>query len=85
MLRGQNGEHPARTAGKGSDPMTYLARWAPAVACSAVLLAQVANAQACSCPKEQPAQDYGTVSQLPSPLPLPPPLPPAKRGAPANG
>lgn len=65
--------------------MTYLSRSALALACSAVMLAQVGSAQACSCPKEQLVKKYGTVSQLRPPLPLPPPLPPAKAGQPSNG
>jgi hypothetical protein len=53
-----------------------------------VLLATIASAEACNCPKEQLIKKYGTVSQVrePSqPLPLPPPLPVSKVSAPAGG
>jgi hypothetical protein len=55
----------------------------------AVLLAPLASAQACNCPKEQLIKKYGTVSQIHQPqqppLPLPPPLPVSKVSAPAGG
>ena len=84
-LGGKNGDHSADTAGKGSDPMTYVTRLALALVCVGAMLAQAGSAQACSCPKEQMIKKYGTVSLLHPPLPLPPPLPPSKAGSPANG
>jgi hypothetical protein len=56
---------------------------------AAVLLAPLAGAQACNCPKEQLIKKYGTVSQIHPPQqptpPLPPPLPISKVSAPASG
>jgi hypothetical protein len=58
------------------------------VLAAAVLLASLASAQACNCPKEQLIKKYGTVSQIhpqQSVPPLPPPLPVSKASAQAGG
>jgi hypothetical protein len=57
------------------------------VVLAVAVLAPLASAQACNCPKEQLIKKYGTVSQVHQPhqVPLPPPLPVSKVSAQAGG